>query len=817
MKNILICLFLLVAIQLNGQVLNRANGSFNLIVNDSLVSGMYYVTGLYNDFTMEYAGTDITAGAYLWTNTCKRYEVDSVIVAPGTTSGVMKLRLADPDAYGTPAGGIGAVMMETDVFLFPLTTSNISENLQSCIQTHFAVKTDSKTIPEFDWKVASTNIVIAAYASTYGANMFVAVGVLAGGSHDIVYSSDGANWTGIAAPQANTWSAVTYGRGKFVAVAPNGTNRVMHSNDGKEWVLADAAEANAWQHVTYGNGRFVAVSSGGTNRAMYSDNGIDWFSGTGLPLNSFQSVTYGKNLFVAVSSSGTNRIAYSTNGESWTSVAAPGTQSWQSVTYGNGRFVAISSSGSSMSSTNGTSWSASTSLSTIAGNFWNEVIFGDGKFIACNTTNPGSNLAYSKDGITWYKIDYPDNGVGSDGFTTVAFGKGRFVIVPLGGTEIYSGDIWDAMDPNENIKQGDHIINGSLLIQEAINGGATLTNNGIFQNYGSIYLDSIFTRDEYLRDPQSARFNSRSYIRGGSSGPSSIPFYINLNDVRTDTTFITINRPLEVLRNDLILANNNIAIATLGASGTSAVETNRARLPVNDSIRMTNLVISQSVALFENPTSRFNGISEYGEVLLNRSAFVTPDTSFHQNIGAAFGHVIDMAHTTNPSSRKVGTKNLGLYITKGTRSSNFEYVQYEPTAPDGDWLVYSELPWASRLDSLGLGVEPTEKFEVDGVTKTNGFRAAIVTVTSNTLISKANHTILVDATSGSIDLTLPDPAFASGSMYYIKKIDNSVNAVTINVSGAETIDGAGDYQMTVQYKYVTLQSDGTNWYILANN
>jgi hypothetical protein len=42
-------------------------------------------------------------------------------------------------------------------------------------------------------------------------------------------SPDGITWTGIAAPEASTWTSVTYGNGLFVAVAYNGTNRIMTS------------------------------------------------------------------------------------------------------------------------------------------------------------------------------------------------------------------------------------------------------------------------------------------------------------------------------------------------------------------------------------------------------------------------------------------------------------------------------------------------------------------------------------------------------------------------------------------------------------
>jgi hypothetical protein len=78
--------------------------------------------------------------------------------------------------------------------------------------------------------------------------------------------------------------------------------------------------------------------------------------------------------------------------------------------------------------------------------------------------------------------------------------------------------------------------------------------------------------------------------------------------------------------------------------------------------------------------------------------------------------------------------------------------------------------------------------------------------------------IPVDATSGAITVTLP-PANTSGRgrAFIIKKIDNSANAVTIDGDTSDTIDGAANYSLATQWKYVKVVSDGTNWLIIGNN
>ena len=78
----------------------------------------------------------------------------------------------------------------------------------------------------------------------------------------------GADWTVRTSAADNSWSAITYGNGLFVAVAYSGTNGVMTSPDGVKWTLRVAGFGNQWFGVTYGNGLFVAVSNTGTGNLV---------------------------------------------------------------------------------------------------------------------------------------------------------------------------------------------------------------------------------------------------------------------------------------------------------------------------------------------------------------------------------------------------------------------------------------------------------------------------------------------------------------------------------------------------------------------
>ena len=86
-----------------------------------------------------------------------------------------------------------------------------------------------------------------------------------------------------------------------------------------------------------------------------------------------------------------------------------------------------------------------------------------------------------------------------------------------------------------------------------------------------------------------------------------------------------------------------------------------------------------------------------------------------------------------------------------------------------------------------------------------------ITAASDTL-GTSDHTVLCDCTLNSITINLP--AAIDGQQYVIKKIDSSINTVTIDGDSSETIDGALTKILTTQYECVTIVSDGTNWFIV---
>lgn len=203
------------------------------------------------------------------------------------------------------------------------------------------------------------------------------------------YSDDGITWTQTTMPSSRNWRAVTYGNGRYVAVAYD-SSVAAYSDNGTTWTQTTLPSSQNWKSATYGDGKYVAISS--QNAAAYSEDGINWTQTT-MPSTGWKSATYGNGKYVAISGS---VPAYSSDGITWTQTTFPASENWQSVTYGDGRYVAVAyNSDAAAYSDDGITWIAT----TISQGFWDAVVYGGGRYVTFSDAS--TNGAYSDDGINW--------------------------------------------------------------------------------------------------------------------------------------------------------------------------------------------------------------------------------------------------------------------------------------------------------------------------------------------------------------------------------------------------------------------------------
>ena len=94
--------------------------------------------------------------------------------------------------------------------------------------------------------------------------------------------------------------------------------------------------------------------------------------------------------------------------------------------------------------------------------------------------------------------------------------------------------------------------------------------------------------------------------------------------------------------------------------------------------------------------------------------------------------------------------------------------------------------------------------------------SAVATITADTTLDGTHHTVLCNNSAADITVTLPPAASHTGRIYKVKKINVATKLVTIDGSAAETIDGAATLVLYIQYDYVQIQSNGSNWHVVAD-
>jgi len=88
----------------------------------------------------------------------------------------------------------------------------------------------------------------------------------------------------------------------------------------------------------------------------------------------------------------------------------------------------------------------------------------------------------------------------------------------------------------------------------------------------------------------------------------------------------------------------------------------------------------------------------------------------------------------------------------------------------------------------------------------------IASKTSNYGPGFGDHTIIASGVGTTI--TLPDATLRAGIKFIIKRVDAS-NAITVNTTNSQTIDGVTSLPLSANYEAITVQSDASNWQVIG--
>lgn len=149
---------------------------------------------------------------------------------------------------------------------------------------------------------------------------------------------------------------------------------------------------------------------------------------------------------------------------------------------------------------------------------------------------------------------------------------------------------------------------------------------------------------------------------------------------------------------------------------------------------------------------------------------------------------------------------------------------WELFCDDGnEWGVYDKTNASKRLALTNAGELASQNNTLDSGTNGDMYIAGNVNVTGNIATNVTTQTsgYFVDQHDGLVlsdggsPMILPSAGGQTGRIFTVKNIGTS--AVTVSTSSSQTIDGGASCVLSSQYKYVTVQSDGSNWLIVANN
>jgi hypothetical protein len=189
---------------------------------------------------------------------------------------------------------------------------------------------------------------------------------------------------------------------------------------------------------------------------------------------------------------------------------------------------------------------------------------------------------------------------------------------------------------------------------------------------------------------------------------------------------------------------------------------------------------------------------------------------------AAFGNAIRRINDNTDTAQVFAFRNSGTDLTVSTNSSDSIFLNVPNASTTARGVVTAAAQtfggnktFQDSLNAVKTFLAGTTGNANSTVQVAGSLSMAIKSVTADYTVTASDNTILANTSTTAFTVTLPAPTSFTGRIYTIKKIGNGGIDKELTITPASgTIDGGSTYIIYNDWTYVTMQTDGTNWYII---